>query len=449
MVYKCSYSKLYILLVPNVILGGFKIIRDGLTMKRKRLKKGAKSFEKLEYQENLLNSVINSIQLATIANKLSYFVYLKDPYALLLALTPMGVVKEVKGEQEYSVVTAKEYVEAILSDSIDDLWPRMTAEEQDWCNFWANKRQEFNPLAIVAECAQEWKLDVSNVLKTWIFQPDAVSIAFAVTSKRALVEHVTPTIGIPYVMIYPTDEVGKLRYPLCIDKAMAGYIHVQIHKDGDLFRVFDADSVLHEYADGVEADDFELDEKVIERLKNIPHTYVVEGWYKNGELIIWDILCWNDIWLHERHLSERLQLLWHFHEFRGESLIVYNRDEIPTSSMYVGRNLNAPYDPATRDSHIFIGEPTIVLQIGGRRGGGKKTFLNTSDGRSIFTLPDYVEKEDRGDVVEVTCTGKVLRVLPKNTLPDTWMDVCIHLGLNPDYKTWSYENVLKTVEWVE
>jgi hypothetical protein len=423
------------------------LIRDGLTMKKKRLRKGAKSFAKDEYKENWLDSVIKAIQLASITGKLEYFTYLKDPYSLLLALCPMGVEKEVDSTIEVNSVTAKEYVEAVLSKNIEKIWDRMTAEEQDWCNFWAEGRQEFSPLDILVECAKAWNLSELNVINTWYFQPDPTSLVFAITSPRAPLEHVTPAVGVPYIMITPTDNVQQLRFPLCIHRSMPGFMHVQIHKDGDLFEVYEKNDVLSEYLDEVKAVNHLLTEEVEEFLKSIPHTYVVEGWYKEGELHIWDVLCWNDIWLHERPLSERMQLLWHFHEYRDEPLIVRYKDQIPNDFMYIGRNLNTGYNPNRRDTDIYIGEPTILLRVGGRRGGGKKTFLNTSEGRSVFEVPFYVEKDDRGSVVEVTRGGKVVQILPKNTSPDTWIDVCIHLGLNPDYEAYTYGRMLPKAEW--
>jgi hypothetical protein len=418
-----------------------------LTTKKKRLKKGAKSFEKMEYKENWLESVIKAVQLAIITGKLEYFTYLKDPYALLLVLTPIGVEREVDSDKEVNSVTAKEYVEAVLGDDIDSIWDRMTPEEQDWCNFWANGRQDFNPLDILKECAKAWKLSVDNVISTWYFQPDPISLVFGLTSPRAPLEHVTPVVGVPYVMISPSDNVQQLRFPLLINESMHGYTHVQIHKDGDLFTAFSKDEALKNYVEDSEPMDLWLDPKTFEYLKSIPHTYVVEGWYNGDDLVLWDVLCWNDIWLYERPLSERVKLLWHFHECRDAPLIVRNKTQIPKDSVYIGRNLNAPYNPARRDTDITIGEATVLLRVGGRRGGGRKTYLNTDDGKSIFEVPFYVEKEDRGAVCEVTRDGKVLRILPRKTNVDSWADVCVHLGLHPDYEKYIYGRLLPKCDW--
>lgn len=426
------------------------MIRDGLTMTKKRIRKGAKSFERMEYKENLLGSVVQAIQLAMITGKLEYFAHLRDPYALLLALSPIGVEKEVGSKQEYPILTAKEYVEAVLNKNVEKIWPKMTVEEQDWCNFWAKERQDFGPMLILKTCAQEWGLDVNNVLLTWKFQPDPTSVAFAVTAPRAKLEHVAPVVGVPYVMVVPSAEIGRMRFPICIDKFMSGYMHVQIHKSGDLFNVFEREEVVNEYLEQEQAINMLLPQRLEKELRAIPHSYVVEGWYLDGELIIWDVLCWNDIWLHERPLSERIKLLWHFQPYRNETLVLYSLRELPKDNQYVGRNLNEIYDPTSQTSHIFVGEPTILLKVGGRRGGGRKTYLNTADGKAVFEIPFYVEKEDRGDVVEVTRDGRVLKILPRETIVDTWIDVCIHLGIDvPIYEEWSGDRMLPKVRWIE
>jgi hypothetical protein len=228
------------------------------------------------------------------------------------------------------------------------------------------------------------------------------------------------------------------------DRFSEGYTPVQIHKDGSLLKV---------YEQGKE-ENMEIEEELYDFLMNIDGSYVVEGFYAGkDEFVVWDVLCWNDIWIFRRPLAERIKLLWHFSPNNETTLHAWNLNglkyaEKEWNSKVILRNLNAPYDLTDHSTHIFMGDMTVLLQVGGRRGGKSNAFLNSSDKKSVFSIPLVIDKEDWGDVVEVNEKGDVLKVMPDGFVPDSWDIVARKWDKPLIYEDWAHGIRLPRCNWI-
>jgi hypothetical protein len=264
-------------------------------------------------------------------------------------------------------------------------------------------------------------------------------MAYALASSRALREGITPVIGIPLRTVAPSTDLGKIRYPGIATRYHKNMVH--IHKDSDTFEIYDiaGNTVL----DTLEHPD----------LLETGMSYVLEGFIENGLFIASDVLCWNDIWLNRRPLSERIKLLWHFFEFSEEIYMVKNKDELDKVKDELNivnfRNLNAPYDPTAYDGAIKVeGDiSTVILKVSGRRGGRNVSYLVTKDKKVVFEVPIPIEKEDRGDVVEVKRDGSVIRILEKAELPDAWIELSNKWDYPLNYDDYGLNKIIPKCKW--
>jgi hypothetical protein len=404
------------------------VIRDGLLTTRKiqRTRKPRPS----PYKENLFYSLVNVYNNYETTGRKEFVRYLQDPYAILLLLNPIGVhlseqdiASSVAGA---NTVTCQEYYEAVEENRIGDILSRLTSYERQWCSNLANNKPIYAASEVLREIAMDRNLLWQEIRDTWKLQPDPVAMSFAISAPRAKTEPVTPVIGIPYIHIHPSDQQNQIRFPCAVEPYSDELI--QIHRDADLLEAYSNNEV-------VEIDDAKSE------LASINASYVVEALNTPGGLKIWDVLCWNDVWLHRRPLSERLNLLWHFHELTNERLILHNMEQIwDATNEYgtvVARNLNAPYDPTLERAQILVNTQVLRLRIGSRKGGGRKSYLNTSDGRAVFEYPEYLEKEDLGDVVEIDADGNILRLLPRHYGTDSWLEFKNKIKYEGEYEEYS------------
>lgn len=410
------------------------MIRDGLTTDRKLITKHQRKVSKNEYKVNLFSSLVNVYENYQITQMQTVVRYLTDPYAILLLLHPVGVQlsdEEMETATETPTVTCQEYYEAAVNHSIGDILPRLTMLERRYCNSFADRDEPiYEATDVLRYIARDQHLLWQEVRDTWNLQPDPVAISFAIASPRAKVEPVTPVIGIPYNYIRKSDEHELIRFP-CAVEGLSGEL-VQIHKDGELLTSFP---------------EIEIPEIMEDAM-----SFVVEGQITPAGLKIWDILCWNDIWIHRRPLSERLNFLWRLHEYNNERIIVHNFEEMWMAQAEfdtpIARNLNAPYDPTINRAQIVIHSQTLRLSIGSRKGGGRKTYLNTSDNKSVFEYPEYLEKDELGNIVEVDLDGNILRLLPVDLGIDSWVDVKNKMNYEKEYGDYSFFKLPKA-KWAK
>jgi hypothetical protein len=131
-------------------------------------------------------------------------------------------------------------------------------------------------------------------------------------------------------------------------------------------------------------------------------------------------------------------MLWRFHEWNQERFVVRNwKDLQQFEDNYVLRNTNSLYDPTKSDSHIFLTEETqtAVLRVGGAK--GKKTpCLVTHDKKPLFELGVKIDREDYGDIVEVSKKGEVVQILRHGTAVDTYSEVMRKWNL-PSFEEYS------------
>jgi len=407
------------------------MIRDGISTDVKRIGRAPKEIPEV-YETDYLESVIRAHDLFFSTGSVVGARYLRDPYAIALFLEFFGrpVAPPTDSTPVDGELTCKEYYEAVINDEMDKIVDKMTVRERLLCNLAANdelgelksKKEE-----IILEICRGNGIDIKSTMRCWVLQPDVEAISFALASKRAVLEGVTPVIGIPLRMIYPSYKTSNIRFPAVVEKNMFDGGLVHIHKDGELFEVWDEEGRARALAPDTAT-----------KLKNISSSYVVEGFINFGQFVIWDILCWNDVWVYRRPLTERVKMLWRFHEWNPERFVVRNWKELQGfEDNYILRNANSPYDPILNDSHIFLTEETqtAVLVVGGAK--GKKTpCLTTHDKKPLFELQVKIDREDYGDIVEVSKKGSVVQILQKGTAVDTYSEVMRKWNL-PDFEEYS------------
>lgn len=414
------------------------MIRDGLTTDPKLVKKTSKLDEE-NYNDDLFSTLVGSWKIYLTCYTTDTYKYLRSPFSLIMALNPIGTIIDFSDGAEHSELLSREVYEALINNKVEVIEDRLTVEEKIYLNYIAT--QKFIPPReeILRTFCIDRDIDVEECLDTWHLQPDAVAISYALTSRKARLEGITPVIGIPLKMVAPSTDVGKIRFPGVVTKYHEEKVH--IHKDGELFEVYDMSG---------------------KKLDLSPHflsspvsamSYVLEGFIVNNKFVASDVLCWNDIWLFRRPLAERIKLLWHFFDFCEETFVVYNhdmlnkvKDELNTVTF---RNLNAKYDPTAYDGAIKLeGDiKTMILKVSGRRGGRGKSYLVTSDRKVVFEVPVMIDKKDRGDVVEVKRDGTVLRILDKKQVPDSWIELVNKWDYPLNYDDYGKDRVIPLCTW--
>lgn len=399
------------------------VIRDGLTSTKKRIARNQNKVNRPEYRENLFYSVVSVYQNYQATGDKGLVRYLTDPYAILLLLNPLGAqVSNTASDVQSPSVTCKEYYDAVQENRINEILPRMTQLEREYCSYLATEQPIYEESDVLRVLAEDRHLLWQEIRDTWNLQPDPVAISFAITAPRAKVEPVTPVIGIPYNQINPTDEQELIRFPCAVEPYTDEI--VQIHKNGDTFKVFGAD-ISNDKQDA------------LVEIFGVESSFVIEALNYPEEIKVWDILCWNDIWFHQRPLNERLNFLWHFTIYDQNRLIVTDMEQLMDAQREFGRvmarNLNEKYDPYSKRAQILIENQYIRLRLGTRRGGGARTYLKTNDGKTVFEYPDYIEREDLGDVVEIDAKGNILRLLPRNVGTHSWIEFKQRTNFEGDY----------------
>jgi hypothetical protein len=392
------------------------------------------------YDNDLFSTLVGAWKLFLTYNTTDTYKYLRSPAGLLMALNPIGVKIDFSDGAEYPELLSHEVYNALINNRIEEIEDKLTVEEKIYLNYIAT--QKFTPPRekILRTFCIDRGIDVQECIDTWRIQPETTAIAHALASKRARLEGITPVVGIPLKMVVPSTDVGKIRFPGVVTKYHKNKIHV--HKDGELFEIYDMTG---------------------KKLDVLPHSlvsppdsgmsYVLEGFIEDDEFIAVDILCWNDIWLFRRPLAERIKLLWHFFDFTEETFIVRNRNELNKVKDELNivnfRNLNAKYDPTAYDGAIKLeGDiETVILKVSGRRGGRTKSYLITNDRKVVFEVPVEIEREDRGDVVEVKRDGTVLQILEKEQIPDSWIELTNKWDYPLNYDDYGKDRVIPKCTW--
>jgi hypothetical protein len=419
------------------------MIRDGLNTNLKRTAgKRPREITTNDYKTDFLSTIANFYEIFEISENIENSRYIYDPYGISLILDPIGVKIDIfpKKPPKYGEITCKEYYNAIINNKIDEIKHKMTQKELLFCDLAAqNQLKPTPPREIVKLISKEIGADVKLALATYDIQPDADAIAFALGSPRAILEGITPVIGLPLKMCFPGYETHKIRFPALVEKNKYDKSQlIHIHKDGVKIYVYNEDG-----------NTFHIPSPLEIKLKKIPSSFVIEGFIDNESFQVWDLLCWNDIWLHQRPLSERVQMLWRFHEWNMERFVVRsNKELLKFQGDYILRNLNSVYNPTQLGSYIFLSETIQAgfLKVGGKR-GHRTPHLLTEDSRAVFQIDADIDKDDWGDVVEITQDGTVIKNLGKKAVPDTWSELDNKWGLI-DWEDYQYMR-LKIVEWPE
>jgi hypothetical protein len=294
------------------------------------------------YDTDSFTTLMGAWKLLIVQGTVDAYKYLRSPAGFKMALEPIGAKMDFSDGAEYPTLTCDEVHDALIGGNIDILADKLAVEEKMFLNY--IETYNFHPPRerILKVICEEKHIDFDECIDTWHIQPDATGVAYALASRRAPLEGITPVIGIPLRTVAPSTDLGKMRFPAIATKYHTNMVH--IHKDSDTLEIYD--SVGKTVTDTLEHPD----------LLSTGMSYVLEGFIEDGLFIASDILCWNDIWLNRRPLHERIKLLWHFFEFTEETYIIKNRDELDKVKDELKivnfRNLNAPYDPTAYDAKI-------------------------------------------------------------------------------------------------
>lgn len=399
------------------------MIRDGYTYDKKRIRKDSKVFD-VEYQTDLFVSVLHSLNNFLYTGNYHYFSFLRDPYAMLFCAKP-ELLREIhtKKDNWEQIITCKEVYETIKEGRTEEI--SLHKEEREILKDLQQLKIPINEEKLLKSLIRNRPIDKMQVKSTWILQPNIEAIIFAIASRRAEIETVTPVIGIPIRLMTSTNQRNKIRFPCVIEPKIDGK-HVQIHKTAEKYTIFDKNGeILKEKLlnfDGL-GDLGKILSQNNEIIAPNQGSYVVDGVLTpENEVKVFDILALNDIWFNNRPLSERLKHEWRFYPHTVERFVVWGWEEMKevTKEMgdFVVKNLNKPYDPTSRDAWISTEVDTVRLQVSNIKHHSNETFLVTKEKIPLFTVKKKLGEDLLKKCVEIRKEGKVVNLLNSNYLPD-------------------------------
>lgn len=393
------------------------------------------------YDVDSFITLVGAWKLLLVQGTVDAYKYLRSPESILMALEPIGRKMSFSTGADYPTLMSKEVFEALVDTDID-IEGRLTVEEKMYLNYIATYKFNVPRERVLRAICEEKHIDVDECIDTWHIQPDATAMAYGLASPRARTEGITPVIGIPLRTVAPSTDISKIRYPGVVSKYHKNIIH--IHRDSEVFEIYDSAGNLQS------TKNLEHPETLS---KNPGTSYVLEAYIEDNEIIASDILCWNDIWFNRRPLGERLKLLWHFFEITEPIAVVRNRDELDKFKeefkIVNFRNTNASYDPTAYGGAIKVeGDiETVLLKVAGRRGGRSTAYLVTNDKKVVFEVPVPIDKEDRGDVVEIKRDGSVVKILEDKQLPDGWIELSNKWDYPLNYDDYGKNRVIPKCKW--
>jgi hypothetical protein len=411
------------------------LIRDGIDTTGKKIIWNEKP-KGMDYKSDYFQSIVHAVASYKLENDTSHFRHIRDPYGISLLLRPKGGHIKQK-PAAIPTVTCQEYYEAWENHSLNKL-PLTEAEIE----FAREASTMILPtIEIVKQISKSIHADVAEAVDTWKIQPDAEAMGFGLASPRAKLEGVTPVIGTPLKVAVPSKQSDFVRFPGFVEENYYNMQQVHIHKDADEFVVYDKHGneielpthLSHSSCSSVTI------KSVVDYLKELEISYVIEAFYDDSDLVIADVLCLNDIWMNRRPLVERIALLWRFVPFCGEKLLVRDQTQLTEYLKDYGeitfKNANSPYDPTANNACMILTDEmkTVILEVTGRKGGITRSYLTTSDGKRLFEVPLKIEKEDRHDKLEVKRDGTVIRVVGKRTVPDSYSEVSTKWNLSDEF----------------
>lgn len=389
------------------------MIRDGINFKSKRV--GRKGVDELndEVVFNLANGLRGYLE----TGEVRYLTFLRNPYSILFIISPYIPDLDPDKFCGDSFIPMEEFYNECLKGG-DSLYHKVSRDDWDILVSYRDNVGTLSLDSYVKEMSRVWDFDSVRAMEVWEFQPDPISFSFTLGSSRLGIESFTPVIGVKYVFDRLYSNIGDIRFPCIVLRGYKGR-RVQIHKDGSVFKVFC----------GGEEIDF-----VLEDLVRIPESYVIEGVLRSdGSFIVYDILCWNDIWLFNRPFGERWKYVWHFFKFMPHVFLVNDYFELwHALKEFDGFgficNLNEKYG---RVFFVDWNRSLCVLEVGGIKHGGGVSWLKSVDGFGVFKFNRLLSGADYGKKVYVNRNGEIYGLTERPA--DSWVEVAIKFGFVLDY----------------
>lgn len=390
------------------------MIRDGLTLKGKRVMVHQRNIDRVGYEEDFFSSIASMVAAYYATGDASVFRFLRDPFALSLVLNDDIISVKIPEATEPAAepeVLCREVYEAFVGGDVCGIWDRLTEQERLIAELILKNTLKLPKEEILKHIAKAIGADINSTLLTWAIQPDPEAISFALGSHLATTELITPVMGLPIRFPSYSAKLTKIRYP-CISFTPVGD-RIVIMKEEDKVYVFGADGK-----------DYMLD--LPKNILEVAGTWCIEAYAKDGEIKVSDLLCLHDVWLTGRPLSERLLKLWRFFEWGIEYQTHYHPPKVWDKQAII-RNLNSPWDPRREDSHIIPVAvlDSCVLKVGNLKGRHTNTFLLSKDGKPVFRLPIWLasKEEEVGDLVEVSMDGMINRIIDPGIAVSTFKEI--------------------------
>lgn len=381
------------------------MIRDGINFKKKAL--GRKEIE--VYSEENLYNLKNALKAFLETKNVGTLLHLRNPYSILYLISPYLPKTDITCGEGDDYVPMEEFFEKCMAGEINEISDQIST---DCWSILVDYRDNYGGIDVevyLRAMSRFWDFDEEEALDSWRFQSDPVALAFTLASSRCGIEKFTPVIGIEYRFSEFEKGLVGLRFPCLVFEWKDGE-RVQVHKDGETYKVFGGEGVK------VEAE----------------RSFVVEGIWDGENFWLYDVLNWGDIWLYRRPFAERWQFAWHFMKYLPRVLYVRGYEELYRAlSIFEGKgiavNLNEKYG---RKFTFDWENDKCVLEIGGISRGGGKNWLRTIDECGVFRLGHRLT-DKVGERVLVDRNGKILGFV--DDIPDSWIEVAIRLGLPFDY----------------
>lgn len=404
------------------------MIRDGIDTGRCHPWKVSKAKPLQRKVEMSFQSLAKLLDHIKATGDYGYLQHLRDPYALMLLLGIKQVVKIDKQGGIPGGVSCEQVWKALNGTSakrVRDIAGKLVDNEWVYFNqIAAGKHPEgITSEILFQELAQVRQVDFKDAWNTWVVQPDPEAISFALlsdfTSNNAKtgVSRITPAVGRFCEYVQPLGSRYDVRFPCAVYvnhfKKNKGTMY-QLHKSAGHIRVFDknGEKVIDEELGKDDRRQFWPD-GVFNIIKVKEKSYSADN---HEDILVFDILCLNDVWMHTRPFVERIQFLWRF-GFNGVyPTMAYTWEHVKefgrmalSENLWI-RNLNSDYTPLRRDAWIEIGEDEVVQLRVSKRGRGSHWWLKTSDGFNMFSFGDSrIGDKEQGKVVDVDRSGRILR----------------------------------------
>lgn len=393
------------------------MFRDGIsTAASLKGRKNPRKHRPSDFKVMSFKSLCELLDHIGVANSKSYLAHIRDPWAFMLLCglpSPVSLpaFRPVDDRADWSCEDVYRGLVGGDSDELDFILSRMDKRELEYLHIFASGEvpRGVSVYDLLAGLASVRFFDVGDAYASWRLQPDPASLAFAVLSNYTSpggyaggYQRVSPAAGQPVILPNVQRRMGVVRFPVLVESFDRDMRRLQVHRSGEDVRIFDykGSSVV--------------DDAVADFARKTPNDFVIDVLRGDGSVRLLDIVSLNDIWFHNRPLSERLSYFWRF--FDGvERLVLWSFPELRERRSLFGesdvlvRNLNEDFV----DNFWMVLGLSGVAQLEVARRRGSRTFgLRSEDRDVVFEFQEHwqdrISGAETGKIVDVSYDGTIL-----------------------------------------